>query len=231
MVNSKLILTLLFIVFILIVVHILISRNSKTRENFKSNSNSKSENDIDLFESTSDFVEYSRNSEKLLDMFKSLEEAEQRCASLDDFHNQQEEKENMRENDKSYKELQEQDKKIDELKEIVKYLTIEMKRRTKIDSRCRNTKQRKLNKQYDVVNNLNKSQHVNDNSLNLDLNISDSNTLNSLFNKSKKKKKKKCSIPSGSDHVNLNVKDINKCSGCSSEKLAEQSNFINKDFE
>ena len=228
MVNSKLILTLLVIVFVLIIVHIIIS--SKSKETFQSGSNANN-NNLDLFEKTSDFVEYSRNSEKLLDMFKSLEEAEQKCAALDDFHNQQEEKENMRENDKAYKELQEQDKKIDELKEIVKYLTIELKRRNKIDSRCRNSNQRELNKQYDLVNKLNNSKHLKDNSINLDLNISDSKSLKGLFNKSNKKKKKKCSSPSGKDHVNLSVKDVNKCFGCSSSKLAEQERFIKKDFE
>ena len=79
-----------------------------------------------------------------MDMFKALEEAEKKCADLEDFAYQKEEKETMRDNDKAFKELQEQDKKIDELKEIIKYLTIEKKRREKINNRCRNNKQVKL---------------------------------------------------------------------------------------
>ena len=149
MINSKLIVTLLVIVLLLLILHILMN---KKREGFQDNSgNNKSNNsennsannsdNEDGFSSTYDFVEYSRNSEKLMDMFKSLEEAEKKCADLEDFAFQKEEKETMRDNDKAFKELQEQDKKIDELKEIIKYLTIEKKRRDKINNRCRNNKQ------------------------------------------------------------------------------------------
>ena len=235
MINSKLIVTLLVIVILLLILHILMSKKRETFQNNASNnaSNNTSNNSNDSFSNTYDFVEYSRNSEKLMDMFKALEEAEKKCADLEDFAYQKEEKETMRDNDKAFKELQEQDKKIDELKEIIKYLTIEKKRRQKINNRCRNNKQVKLNKQYDIVRKLNKDGLVNNNSINLDLNVSDSEGLKNMLNLAKDQKiasnVKKCTRK-GKDFVDLNTKDIGKCSGCSAEKLEEQEPYILKDF-
>ena len=235
MINSKLIVTLLVIVLLLLILHILMN---KKREGFQGNSENNANNAANNsdneggFSNTYDFVEYSRNSEKLMDMFKSLEEAERKCADLEDFAFQKEEKETMRDNDKAFKELQEQDKKIDELKEIIKYLTIEKKRRDKINNRCRNNKQVKLNKQYDIVRKLNKDGLVNNNAINLDLNVSNSEALKDMLNISKNKKAsdtKKCTHK-GKDFVNLDTKDIGKCHGCSAEKLEEQEPYILKDF-
>ena len=66
-----------------------------------------------------------------------------------------------------------------------------MKRRgeKKINSRCRNNNQRKLNKQYDIVRKLNKEGLVKDNSINLDLNLSNSGLLQNLTNNLKKENK------------------------------------------
>ena len=255
--QSKLIITLLIIVLVLLVLQILL--NKKKKEHFYStsnvlkkpkstsnltknindfynteyniNSNNNENKDIDLA-NTYDFVEYSRNSDKLLDMFKSLDEAEKKCSELEDYQYQKEERNNMRENDRTFKELQEQDKKINELKEIVKYLTIEKKRRDKINNRCRNNNQVKLNKQYDIVRKLNKDGLVDNNSINLDLNISDSAFLKGLKknnNNNNNNKNNKCSSK-GSEYINLDTKDIGKCYGCDSEKLKKQEPYILKDF-
>jgi hypothetical protein len=230
MINSKLIVTLLIIVVLLLILHILMN---KKRENFQT---SQTKYDVDLFKNTSDFVEYSKNSDKLLDMFKSLEEAEKKCSSLEDFHYQKEEKETMRDNDKAFKELQEQDKKIEELKEIVKYLTIEKKRIDKINGRCRNNKQIKLNKQYDIVRKLNNDGLVSNNSLNLDLNVSNSEALKNIFGAKTNTNTNTNDSPSpkcrtkGKDFVNVDSKDISKCYGCSAEKLKAQEPYILKDF-
>lgn len=254
--QSKLIITLLIVVLVLLILQILLN---KKRENFynstasvmnnnslnnsidqnnqendgENNASNNSVNnlenrDIDLT-NTYDFVEYSRNSEKLLDMFKSLEEAEKKCSELEDFQYQKEQRNNMRENDRTFKELQEQDKKINELKEIVKYLTIEKKRRDKINNRCRNNNQVKLNKQYDIVRKLNKDGLVDNNSINLDLNISDSALLKGLKKHNQTNKTRKCRSK-GSDYINLDTKDIGKCNGCDAEKLKKQEPYILKDF-
>lgn len=249
--ESKLIITLLIIVLVLLILQILLnkkrenfynstdsvmnndnsssSNNSVDQNNQENNAENNSKNrDLDLT-NTYDFVEYSKNSEKLLDMFKSLEEAEKKCSELEEFQYQKEQRNNMRENDRTFKELQEQDKKINELKEIVKYLTIEKKRRDKINNRCRNNNQVKLNKQYDIVRKLNKDGLVDNNSINLDLNISDSAILKGLKKQNQNNKTTKCRSK-GSDYINLDTKDIGKCNGCNAEKLKKQESYILKDF-
>lgn len=258
--QSKLIISLLIIVLLLLILQILLNKKNK-KENFQgslnSNSNSASNSKPDSLSNsesmsntklnsnsnvdsgsldlsnTYDFVEYSRNSDKLLDMFKSLEEAEKKCADLEDLQYQKEERNNMRENDRTFKELQEQDKKINELKEIVKYLTIEKKRRDKINKRCRNNNQMKLNKQYDIVRKLNKEGLVKDNSINLDLNLSDSallkNIAHNLSKQNNPQDNGKCRTK-GPDFINVDSGKIGKCSGCDVEKLKEQEPYILKDF-
>ena len=233
--QSKLIITLLIIVLLLLILQILLT--SKKKEGFQNNETNQVEestqtrnvNDLD-FSNTYDFVEYSNNSSKLMDMFKSLEEAEKKCAELEDFQFQKEERNNMRDNDRTFKELQEQDKKINELKEIVKYLTIEKKRRGKINSRCRNNNQRKLNKQYDIVRKLNKEGLVKDNSINLDLNLSNSGLLQNIANNLKKENKTAKCRTRGQDFINVDSGKIGKCHGCKVEKLKEQEPYILKDF-
>ena len=258
--QSKLIISLLIIVLLLLILQILLNKKNK-KENFQGssnsnyasnskpnssstsesmsnlNSNSKSNSNVDSgsldLANTYDFVEYSRNSDKLLDMFKSLEEAEKKCSTLEDLQYQKEERTNMRENDRTFKELQEQDKKINELKEIVKYLTIEKKRRDKINKRCRNNNQMKLNKQYDIVRKLNKEGLVKDNSINLDLNLSDSallkNIAHNLSKQNNPQDNGKCRTK-GPDFINVDSGKIGKCSGCDVEKLKEQEPYILKDF-
>ena len=170
-------------------------------------------------------------------MFKSLEEAEKKCAELEDFQYLKNERENMRENDKVFKELQEQDKKISELKEIVKYLTIEKKRRDKINNKCRNNAQVKLNKEYDIVRKLNEEKLVSDNSINLDVNLTNSEIFKQLKlnnsnqdNKTKELKAKKCRTK-GDGFVNIDTKDIGKCYGCSADKLKKNEPYILNDFK
>ena len=223
--QSKLIITLLIIVLVLLILQICLS--SKKKENFETNKNKDVKENIDILNSN--------NKEKVLDMFKSLEDAEQKCAALEDAQYQKEERDNVRDNDRTWKELKEQDKKITELKEIVKYLTIEHKRRSKINSKCRNNSQRKLNKQYDIVRKLNKEGLIKDNSINLDLNLSD-NVLKNLVNQNNgtnstnsTNSTKKCRTK-GQDYVNVDSGKIARCSGCDVEKLKSQEPYILKDF-
>lgn len=227
--QSKLIITLLIIVLLLLILHILLfSKKKEYFENSK-NENSKNENPFD--------------NNKLLDMFKSLEEAEQKCADLEDAQYQKEERDNVKNNDRTWKELKEQDNKISELKELVKYLTIEKKRREKINNKCRNNNQRKLNEQYDIVRKLNEKGKLKDNSINLDLNLSNSeffkklksdlknqnnqNNRNNLNNQNNKNNK--CRTK-GNDFINLDSGKIGRCNGCNVEKLKSQEPYILKDF-
>lgn len=223
--KSKLIIILLVVVFILISLHLCLF---KSKENFQSQDNTN-----DMFNKTHDFSEYSKNSDKLLDMWNSLEFIEEKCDALFEKQRYKEEIERMRQNDMIFNELTEQDKKIQELKEIIKYLTIEKKRRNKINNKCRTNTQRKLNTNYDIVKKLNKDGLARDNTLNLDLNISNSEALKSLLKSSQNKnegKSKKCGSR-GPSHVNIDKTNLNKCYGCDSNKLKNNEAYILKDFK
>jgi hypothetical protein len=243
------ILVLMFVLLFLIVLSIILNLKPKKVEGFQGDSPTlpdSSNSSQDVFENTYEFVDYANNSDKLMDMFKSLEEAEKKCDLLENQQLQREEKQQMRENDRIYKELQEQDKKIHELKEIVKYLTIEKKRREKINKKCMSSKQRKLNENYNIVKSLNDDGFLNDNSVELDLNVSDSEKMKNFLSGMKNKSSvnsgnddedysknasdtQKCS-DRGDDYVDIDKIGIDKCYGCDKEKLREQANYIDNDF-
>ena len=235
------ILVLMFVLLFLIVLSIALNLKPKKIEGFQGDSPtnpSDSNSSQDVFENTYEFVDYANNSDKLMDMFKSLEEAEKKCELLE---NQQ-----LRENDRIYKELQEQDKKIHELKEIVKYLTIEKKRREKINKKCMSSKQRTLNENYNIVKSLNDDGFLNDNSVEVDLNVSDSQKMKDFLSTMKKNTNNnsgeyhddnsgnasdtlKCP-DRGDEYVDIDKIGLDKCYGCDKDKLKEQSNYIDNDF-
>ena len=93
-------------------------------------------------------------SESLKDMFDSLEEAEKRCAVIEEKEMLNNQREELRNNQAVLNQLEELDKKILELKEIVRVLTIEKKRREGITNKCRASKQQKLNESYDLLENV-----------------------------------------------------------------------------
>jgi len=239
-----LILVLLAIVVVLMCFNFVLGKNKKRIENFQSSTTSATQDSSpDLFKNTYDIADYSQSPQKLLDMFGSLEQAEKRCDMLESQQFQREQRDEMRENDRTYKQLQEQDKKIHELKEIVKYLTIEKKRRNKIDKSCKSTKQRKLNEQYNIVKQLNDTGIIKDNSVDLDLNITDSEKLKSFMKGLDSQRKSasqqaedtdtqnyvKCK-DKGSGHVDIDSIGLDKCHRCDANSLAEQENYIHNDF-
>lgn len=196
------------------------------------------DNTPDLFENTHSMSELTDKG-RLNDMFGSLEDAEKRCDIIQSRQLQREQKQEMRENDKTYKELLEQDKKIHELKEIVKYLTIEKKRRDKINNKCKAQKQGKLNENYNIVKALNKEGLVKDNSVELDLNISDSTKLQKLLKSMQKNNRQYLEGTSTKDHTkcpsrgkgDIDIDKIgDKCHGCDTSKLKEMANNISRDF-
>jgi hypothetical protein len=240
------IIILMSVLLFLVILNLILNKKADNKEHFQSTQQVNSDNNSeDLFPNTYDFTEYSRNSDKLQDMFKTLKNAEKTCSDLEYEQVQREELDNMRENDRIHKELLEQEKKIHELKEIVKYLTIEKKRRDKINKNCMSSKQRKLNENYNLVQSLHNSGFLKDNKIDMDLNISDSEKLKNFLSSIKKDKsngdsnndstpnasdRKKCKAQR-SDEVNLDEFDkMNKCYGCDADKLKRSQNYINKDF-
>jgi hypothetical protein len=237
--NSKpiVIIVLMVILLFLIILNLVLTKKPSV-EHFQSTAQVSDDNSLDIFKNTHDFVEYSKNSDKLIDMFSSLEKAEEKCEVLESQEIQREEKHEMRENDKIHKELQEQDKKIHELKEIVKYLTIEKKRRDKINKNCMHNKQRKLNDNYNIVKTLTDDGFLRDNTIDLDLNISESDKLKNFLSSVNNGD----TVSSGADSTiqkcngvssdDIDLSDIgDKCYGCKSDTLKENENNIRQDFE
>jgi hypothetical protein len=218
---------IVIILFLLLIDLLVISKRNK--ENFQSNSDELNS----VFKDSSEFIDYSKNSDKLLDMFKSLDDIENKCQIMEEQERIREEKQQMRINDDTFKELEEQDKKIDELKEIIKYLNIEHKRKDKVKNTCQEDTQIKLNEQYNIVKDISKSNLLQDTSLNVDLNVSDSlkqlsfnNNKNRNRNSNNKNLKK-----SGSEYVDINKINLDKCYGCDSNKLKKNHKFLVKDFQ
>ena len=179
------------------------------------------------------FVSQKYSSQNLIDMFNSLELAEKRCSNLEERQSISNEKEQLKLNEATFNELEELDKKINELREIVKNLSIEKNKRDNINKKCRADKQIKLNQNYDLVSQLNKDNLVDDNSINFDLNISDSLKQLKFANNQNIKPKNdvKCKKKNSKDYINLNTADIkNKCYGCDSNKLKDNYSIINKNF-
>ena len=222
---------IVIILFLLLIDLLVISK--KNKEHFQNDSEFNS-----TFKDSSEFIDYSKNSDKLLDMFKSLDDIENKCQIMEEQERIREEKQQMRINDNTFKELEEQDKKIDELKEIIKYLNIEQKRKDKVNEKCKKETQIKLNKEYDIVKDLSENNLVQDTSLNIDLNVSDSlkklslNNNPRINNNNKNQNKNQNSLKKiGSEYVDLDKINLDKCYGCDSNKLKKNYKFLVKDFQ
>lgn len=106
-------------------------------------------------------------------MFNALEATEQKCEQLDEKQRMAKEIEEVRINEATFNELDSLDKKIEELTSIVKILSNKKNKQKILNDKCRENKQIKLNKNYDLLNKLNDAGLVNDESVNIDLNLSE----------------------------------------------------------
>ena len=169
------------------------------------------------------------SSQKLINMFDSLENAEQRCKKIENDLEIQQDIDNIKERETEYKELDELDKKLLELKEILKELTIEKTRKDNINNECKKDTQVKLNKNYDILNKLNDKNLIPSENMAVDLNVSDLflNKKNiSNFNKNESK----CQTKDTKDYVTAtNVK--NKCHNCNIESIKKNLQHLDSDFK
>jgi hypothetical protein len=168
------------------------------------------------------------SSQKLLDMFDSLENAEQRCKKIENDLDIQQDIDNIKERETEYKELDELDKKILELKEILKELNIEKNRKDNINNECKKDTQVKLNKNYHILNKLNDNGLIPSENINLDLNVSDS-----LLNKRTlidSTKESKCETKDTKDYITATkVKD--KCYNCNVDSMKKNLQHLDSDFK
>jgi len=168
------------------------------------------------------------SSQKLIDMFDSLENAEQRCKKIENDLEIQQDIDNIKEREIEYKELDELDKKILELKEILKELTIEKTRKDNINNECKKDTQVKLNENYHILNKLNDKGLIPSENINLDLNVSDS-----LLNKTNNNvsiKKEKCESKDTKDYVTAT--DVKKkCHKCNVDSIKKNLQHLHSDFK
>ena len=169
------------------------------------------------------------SSQKLIDMFDSLENAEQRCKKIEADLETQEEIDSIKDNETTFNELDELDKKIIELKEILKELTIEKTRKDNINNECQKDTQSKLNKNYDILNQLNDKGLIPSENINLDLNVSDSLLKNYKYS-NEPSKESKCETKNTNDYIT--VKDVKrKCYGCNVDSLKKNLQHLERDFK
>jgi hypothetical protein len=201
----------LFIVFciILIIIGISMYINKNCRENFNEGTTS------------------------LGNMFNELDDWEKICNDIETNIQNKNEINKIKQNEIAFNQLEELDKKIYELKEIVKDLTIDKKRRDGINEKCQENAQIKLNKNYDIVNNLNNKGLVDKQNIDLDFNISDSLDFSGLNkNKTNIIKGKKCDVKNSKDYINIDKTNISdKCYNCYSNKIKDNLPHILNDFK
>jgi hypothetical protein len=169
------------------------------------------------------------SSQKLINMFDSLEHAEQRCKKIEQDLETQDEIDTMKENEITFNELDELDKKITELKEILKELSIEKTRKDNINNECQKDTQVKLNKNYDILNTLNDKGLIPSENINLDLNISDSLLKNYKYS-NEPSNASKCETKDSKKYIT--DKDVkSKCYGCNVDSLKTNLQHLNRDFK
>ena len=202
---------------LIIIILVLLFLNCKFKESFQDNSQ------IDFNDKFS--------SQKLIDMFDSLENAEQRCKKIENDLEIQQDIDNIKERETEYKELDELDKKLLELKEILKELTIEKTRKDNINNECKKDTQVKLNKNYHILNKLNDKKLIPSENMAIDLNVSDLllNKTN-ISNSNSIKKESKCQTKDNKNYVKAtNVKK--KCHNCNIESIKKNLQHLNSDFK
>lgn len=114
-----------------------------------------------------------KDSESMRDMFNKLSDSESLCINLERREELKDDLEQIKINEVTLRELDEQDKRINELKDIVRHLRIENTRAEKINKVCQSKNQNMINNDYNLVKRLASKNLLNDQSLKLDLNLSE----------------------------------------------------------
>ena len=205
----------IIIALLILIIFVLLFMSCKSKESFQTNP------DLDFKD---DF-----SSQKLITMFDALENAEKRCKKIEADLEVQNEIDAIKENEATFNELDELDKKILELKEILKELTIEKSRKDNINNKCQKDTQVQLNKNYNILNELNNKGLVPSENISLDLNISDS-LLNNVKYNNEPSKNSKCQTKNSKDYIS--TEDIKgKCHNCNVDSLKKNLQHLERDFK
>jgi hypothetical protein len=117
---------------------------------------------------------YVQDSESLQDMFKAVSNSEALCDELENNQKNRDMIEQYKINESTLRELSDQKKRINELRKVVNYLRTEKMKRQTVSDKCRVESQKNLNKDYKLVQKLSEQGLLGDESIKVNLNVSDS---------------------------------------------------------
>ena len=180
---------LLFIIVILIAMNYNISNNQEQfisnseRHNAniraalnaqESNNNENAEQNEVLRTNLDEGTNYVRDSETLQDMFRAVSNSEALCDELENNQKNRDMIDQYKINESTLRELSDQKKRINELRKVVNYLRKEKLKRQTVSDKCRVDSQKNLNKDYKLVQKLSEQGLLADESIKVNLNVSDS---------------------------------------------------------
>ena len=179
--------------------------------------------------------EYVKNSESMTDMLKALENVEQLCWDMEQRQDAKDKDKLIRLQNSKISDLEEQDRQIAELKNLFTFLKAEKMKKENVKNKCKNSRQEKINDDFNLVKKLANKDLLKDESINLDLDLSKflginkANVPSTESNNSSVSTATSCPSMNKRRYINANtLKD--KCHGCDVEKLKENSEFLKKQF-
>ena len=174
-------------------------------------------------------------------MFNKLSDAESLCLNMERRQELKDNLEQIKINEATLRELEEQDKRISELKQIVKHLRINNQKNEIITKECRSKNQAILNDDYETIKKLTDKGLLKDESIKLDLNLSDSLNLPSPSDKSNKSINSKttnysnipgsCKTVDRNKFIHVNKLKNGVCKGCKPKVLQKNINKLYSDFK
>ena len=127
---------------------------------------------------------YVKDSASLQDMFQAVSNSEALCDELENNQKNRDMIEQYKINESTLRELSDQKKRISELRKVVNYLRKEKLKRQTVSDKCRVESQKNLNKDYKLVQKLSEQGLLGDDSIKVNLNVSDS--LKKIRNRNRK---------------------------------------------
>ena len=151
--------------------------NANIREalnNQKKNEKENKENNSVLKANLDQGTNYVKDSASLQDMFQAVSNSEALCDELENNQKNRDMIEQYKINESTLRELSDQKKRISELRKVVNYLRKEKLKRQTVSDKCRVESQKNLNKDYKLVQKLSEQGLLGDDSIKVNLNVSDS---------------------------------------------------------
>lgn len=169
--------------------------NENIREalaNQEQNKKYKSEAEEVLKTNYDEGTNYVKDSLSLQDMFKAVSNSEALCDEIENNQKNRQLLDQFKINESTLRELSDQKKRINELRKTVNYLRKEKLKRQTVSDKCRIDSQKKLNKDYKLVQKLAEQDLLTDDSVKVEFNVADTlkkrkraNNLNNRVNKNK----------------------------------------------